>query len=82
MAAVARLNAQYPESPWRLKGLIAAANRYLLINRPDDYVPLYKAAYEAFPNRSVGRTVSLEGGVSGAISAIPPIPRRCSASIC
>jgi soluble lytic murein transglycosylase len=48
MSAVDRLS-QYPASPWRLKGLISAANRYLLINRPADYVPLYKAAYENFP---------------------------------
>jgi soluble lytic murein transglycosylase len=49
MAALKDLAAKYPQSPWRLKALIAVANRYLLVNRPDDYVPLYKAAYEAFP---------------------------------
>jgi soluble lytic murein transglycosylase len=49
MAAVKELAAKYPESPWRLKALVSAANRYLLINRPDDYLPLYQAAYESFP---------------------------------
>jgi soluble lytic murein transglycosylase len=49
MAAVERLGRQYPKSPWRLKALVSAANRYLLVNRPDDYLPLYRAAYQDFP---------------------------------
>jgi len=49
LAAVARLAERAPKSPWRLKALVSAANRYLLINRPDDYLPLYKAAYADFP---------------------------------
>jgi soluble lytic murein transglycosylase len=49
MAAVRKLGARYPQSPWRLKALVSAANRYLILNRPDDYVPLYRDAYEAFP---------------------------------
>jgi soluble lytic murein transglycosylase len=49
MSAVERLGSQYPKSPWRLKTLISAANRYLLVNRPDDYLPLYRAAYQDFP---------------------------------
>jgi len=49
MAAVQSLARQYPKSPWRLKALLSAANRYLLVNRPDDYVPLYQAAYQDFP---------------------------------
>jgi soluble lytic murein transglycosylase len=49
MAAVKDLAAKYPESPWRLKALVTVANRYLLVNRPDNYVPLYRAAYESFP---------------------------------
>jgi len=47
-----KLADKYPTSPWRLKALISAANRYLLINRPDDYVPLYKAAYQSFPSEA------------------------------
>jgi soluble lytic murein transglycosylase len=49
MAAVQQLASRYPKSPWRLRALLSAANRYLLVNRPDDYVPLYRAAYEDFP---------------------------------
>lgn len=52
MAAVKRLGKQYPESPWRLKAMLGAAGRYLVANRPDDYLPLYKAVYEDFPNDS------------------------------
>ena len=52
MAAVKKLGEGYPNSPWRLKALVSAANRYLLSNRPDRYVPLYRAAYEGFPGDS------------------------------
>jgi soluble lytic murein transglycosylase len=48
-AAIARLDKQYAKSPWRLRALLAAANRYLLMNRPDDFVPLYRAVYQDFP---------------------------------
>ena len=50
MASLQHLAMQYPKSPWRLKALVSAGNRYLVVNRPDDYVPLYQAAYENFPN--------------------------------
>jgi soluble lytic murein transglycosylase len=49
MSAVRQLAAGYPKSPWRLKALTSAANRYLLLNRPEDYVPLYQAVYQDFP---------------------------------
>jgi soluble lytic murein transglycosylase len=49
MWAVERLGKRYPKSPWRLKALVGAANRFLVTNRPDDYLPLYKDAYEDFP---------------------------------
>ena len=48
MSAVGQL-ARYRQSPWRLKALTSAANRYLLLNRPQDYVPLYAAVYQDFP---------------------------------
>jgi soluble lytic murein transglycosylase len=48
-AAVDRLTRAYPRSPWRLKALLSAANRYLLVNRADEFVPLYKAVYQDFP---------------------------------
>ena len=51
-----RLADKYPASPWRLKALISAGNRYLLVNRPEDYVPLYKAAYQGFASETVAAT--------------------------
>jgi soluble lytic murein transglycosylase len=50
MSALLQLAARYPQSPWRLKALTSAANRYLLLNRPQDYLPLYRAIYQEFPN--------------------------------
>ncbi len=49
IAAVERLGRQHPKSPFRLKALVSAANRFLLVNRTDDYLPLYRAAYQDFP---------------------------------
>lgn len=49
MSVVNRLAQSYRQSPWRLKALVSAANGYLLQNRPDDFVPLYKTVYEDFP---------------------------------
>lgn len=46
---VRRLERSYPESPWRLKALVSAGNRYLLVNEPGKYLPFYRAAYESFP---------------------------------
>ena len=52
MDFVKRLARTYPTSPWRFKALVTAGNRYLVINKPDQYVPLYKAAYENFPTET------------------------------
>ena len=52
MDAVHRLGRQYAKSQWRVKALITAANRFLLANRPDDFVPLYQAACEDFPTEN------------------------------
>ena len=49
-SALDRLARLYPRSPWRLKALLSAANRFLLVNRADEFVPLYKAAYQDFPS--------------------------------
>ncbi|MBV9507752.1 MAG: hypothetical protein JO323_22380, partial [Acidobacteriia bacterium] len=48
-AALERLDGAYPQSPWRLRALMGVGNRYLVANRPADYMPLYKAVYESFP---------------------------------
>ena len=50
MSAVQQLAARYKQSPWRLKALTSAANRYLLQNRPQDYLPLYQSVYQDFPS--------------------------------
>ncbi len=52
-AALNRLARQYPKSPWRLKALVSAGSRFLLVNRPDAYLPLYQAAYQDFPQEPV-----------------------------
>ena len=50
MDAVAeKLGRLHPNSPFRLQALMAAANRYLTENKPDQYEPLYRACYESFP---------------------------------
>ena len=49
MSTVQQLAARFRQSPWRLKALTSAANRYLLLNRPENYVPLYQAVYQDFP---------------------------------
>jgi len=69
MAALQRLAGRSPKSPWRLKALLSAANRYLLVNRSDDYVPLYRAAYEDLSHGNNGRPGSLEGN-------FPSLPAR------
>jgi soluble lytic murein transglycosylase len=51
-AAVEQLGRLYPNSPWRLQALLAAANRYLIENQMDAYEPLYRACYESFPKDS------------------------------
>ena len=50
MSAVQQLAAHHQPSPWRLKALMSAANRYLLVNRPQDYLPLLRTVYQDFPN--------------------------------
>lgn len=52
-AALDRLSGQYPASRWRLKALLAAASRFLVQNQPQNYLPLYQAAYENFPNEAL-----------------------------
>ncbi len=39
---------RYPDSPWRLKALVSAGNRYLVENRSADYLPIYRACAESF----------------------------------
>ena len=48
-AVAAKLSSLHPNSPWRLQAVLAAANRYLTENKPDQYEPLYRACFESFP---------------------------------
>lgn len=56
LAAVGRLEKSYPRSPWRLRALTSAANRFLVTNRPDDFIPLYRAVYQDFPAEAAAGT--------------------------
>src|SRR5580693_4670010 len=47
-----RLNQAYPQSPWRLQALIAAANYYSAHNQKDAAESLYRTCYVSFPNDS------------------------------
>jgi soluble lytic murein transglycosylase len=49
LAAIQKMAKEYPGSPWRLKALLSAGNRFLLSNQPESYEPLYRACYESFP---------------------------------
>jgi soluble lytic murein transglycosylase len=49
LGLVERLGALHPQSPWRLRALVAAGNRRLIQNRPEAYEWLYRACYEEFP---------------------------------
>jgi hypothetical protein len=46
----AELARRHPGSRWRMEALIAEANHHLLENQAAEYVPLYRACYESFPN--------------------------------
>lgn len=52
MEAVKQLGDHYSQSPWRLKALIAAGNRYLLTNDSQKSTPLFKAAADSFTEDS------------------------------
>ncbi|HEY4363126.1 MAG TPA: transglycosylase SLT domain-containing protein [Bryobacteraceae bacterium] len=48
-ATLDKLGRLYPNSPWRLQGLVAVADHYLASNQMETYEPLYRACYESFP---------------------------------
>ena len=77
-AAVEQLGKRYPKSPWRLKALVGRANRFLVTNRPDDYVPLYKGGLRGLSRRCAGGPLSLEGHVPG----VPARPAGCASNCC
>jgi soluble lytic murein transglycosylase len=49
LSAVKRLE-EFRDSPWRLKALLTAANRFLLVNKVEKFLPLYQAIADDFPN--------------------------------
>lgn len=49
---IQKMGKLYPKSVWRLKALVSAGNRFLYSREADKYDPLYKAAYETFPDDS------------------------------
>ena len=49
MPPVERLAELYPDSLWRLRALVGAANYYLVANRISELAPLDQAIYESFP---------------------------------
>jgi soluble lytic murein transglycosylase len=48
--ALKRLESQSPKSPWRLKALVSGGNYFLISNRAEEYLPLYRAVYQDFPD--------------------------------
>jgi soluble lytic murein transglycosylase len=48
--ALERLRKAHPNSPWRVKALVAAGNRRLIENQQTAYVALYRACYQARPS--------------------------------
>jgi soluble lytic murein transglycosylase len=48
--ALKLLEIQSPKSPWRLKALVAGGNYFLISNRSGEYLPLYRAVYQDFPD--------------------------------
>lgn len=46
--ALEELARKHPHSRWRMDALIATANSYLVTNRSDRYLPLYRACHDTF----------------------------------
>lgn len=45
-----RLRRAAPLSPWRQKALVMAANEYFVSNEPSEFLPLYRACADEFPD--------------------------------
>ena len=75
MSSLDRLARDYPRSPWRLKALGTAANRYLVENRPADYVPLHRAIFQDFPSSPQAANahwkVTFQAYLAGSLDALP-----------
>ncbi len=51
-AELDELGRLHPDSSWRLEGLLAMGNSYLVENQVDAYEPLFRACYESFPKEA------------------------------
>ncbi len=49
LSCIQELAERHSQSPWRLKALITAGNRFLLTQDKARYVPLYQAVADSFP---------------------------------
>jgi len=56
LEAVRKLAKHHADSVWRYKALVAVANRFLVTNQYEKYIPFYKAVYETFPDQSQSAT--------------------------
>lgn len=52
MDAVKQLEEHFPQSPFRLKAMIAAGNRYVASGDREHYEPLFKSASDTFPSEN------------------------------
>jgi soluble lytic murein transglycosylase len=70
-AALDRLAGSYRSSPWRLKALLTAANRFLVVNRSADYLPLYRAICQDFPTAPQAALAHWKVAFQSYLSAAP-----------
>jgi soluble lytic murein transglycosylase len=50
--AVSELAGKYPKSEWRLQALVAAGNEYFLLNKPQEFEPLFESCHQQFQQYS------------------------------
>jgi soluble lytic murein transglycosylase len=50
LAALREMATKYKASPWRERALILAGNRRFVDNNPTEYLPMFQACYEDFPD--------------------------------
>jgi soluble lytic murein transglycosylase len=73
MSAIGRLE-KYRQSLWRLRALLSAANRFLLVNNVDAFLPLYQSVADDFPRESAAALadwkVTFQAYLSGSGNAV------------
>jgi soluble lytic murein transglycosylase len=48
-SALSQMATKYPQSSWRLKALLSAGNKYVLVNDRERFVALFRSAAQDFP---------------------------------